>query len=110
MSEQQRDDLHARPLAATLSYSDEFSSVGGEPIPGPRLTPVAQVTGHTEPRAVTAEPMTQPVIFTAEEARRGCAIRGNTKHYCCYGKYCDAGHTKDCTVNAGVPGPDGSPQ
>lgn len=36
------------------------------------------------------------VEFTAEEAQRGRAMRGNTLHYCCYGMYCDAGHSSDC--------------
>lgn len=61
-----------------------------------RLTPIAQATGNTVPRSVMAEPEPVRVIFTAEEARCGRAIRGNTLHYCCYGMYCDAGHTSDC--------------
>lgn len=41
-------------------------------------------------------------VFTEEEARRGWAMRGNTKYYCCYGTYCDSGHTSDCRYAGGV--------
>ncbi len=40
--------------------------------------------------------MTAPIKFTPDEARRGYAWRNGTKHYCCYGAYCEAGHTSDC--------------
>src|SRR4051812_1654770 len=62
-----------------------------------KLTPIAYMLGNPVPRPVTSDTVSaEPVVFTAEEARRGYAMRGNTKHYCCYGMYCDAGHTSDC--------------
>jgi hypothetical protein len=63
-----------------------------------KLTPIAQVIRNTAPRPLEATSSTAASVpvFTAEEARRGYAMRGNTKHYCCYGMYCDAGHTSDC--------------
>lgn len=72
-----------------------------------KLTPIAQATGNTVPQPLNSQPPAEPVIFTAEEARRGYAMRGNTQHYCCYGMYCEAGHTSDCRYAPGVSGLDG---
>jgi hypothetical protein len=43
------------------------------------------------------------VEFTPEEAQRGYAFRCGTKHYCCYGTYCDAGHNSDCRYATSSP-------
>lgn len=34
--------------------------------------------------------------FSPEEARRGYAMRNGVKAYCCYGMYCEAGHSPEC--------------
>ncbi len=43
--------------------------------------------------------------FTLEEVMLGYAMRGGTKVYCCYGMYCEAGHSDDCLYIAGVASP-----
>jgi hypothetical protein len=34
--------------------------------------------------------------FNAQELLRGYKFRNGVKVYCCYGMYCDAGHSGDC--------------
>jgi hypothetical protein len=34
--------------------------------------------------------------FTAQELLRGYKYRYGVKVYCCYGVYCEAGHSGDC--------------
>lgn len=49
-----------------------------------------------------AEDATLKTLSTDEQERvHGYTMQGNTKVYCCYGMYCDAGHTSDCR-HAGV--------
>lgn len=62
----------------------------------PLFRDIMNAATTVRPKQAYDGPRSDAGQFTEEETRRGYAMRNGVKTYCCYGMYCDAGHSGDC--------------